>query len=319
MMTVKEYINSNENPFFENGSVLYAPFDDEQTRSELTQYIKFNHGKLQIRPTLEEELETDPKVIKSIIGNLLYSKKYQYTTLWNTTVMEYNPLETYSISEKSNDSIAGNGSKEYTNTTTDSESNNSSHKYGAVTQSGSNNSTSNIGAQKTTVASKKNTTLGNSTNVTQETDTKTGKQIDEHEVTPYDSDAYTSNTKDTSTYSGIVNDKTTQEKIGEKVNIENGTDTTDIDAKTNTETGTTLNTVSEHTDTDVDTSEKSGTLNGNESESNTKTISHSSNKSGNIGSIPLQTLIKSERNISYFNFLSIVAHDIIHLIAICIY
>ena len=188
-----------------------------------------------------------------------------------------------------------------------------------MTQSGSNNYTSDNGAQKKTVESKKNNTIGNSTNVTQETDTKTGKQIDEQEVTTFDSDAYANNTKDTSTYSDIVNDKTTQEKIGEKVNIENGTDTTDIDAKTNTEKGTTSNTVSEHTDTDTDASEKSETLSGNESESNAKTITHSANKSGNIGTIPLQTLIKSERNISYFNFLSIVAHDIIHLIAICIY
>ena len=40
---------------------------------------------------------------------------------------------------------------------------------------------------------------------------------------------------------------------------------------------------------------------------------------GNIGVTTSQQMLQSEREVAYFNFVSIVAHDIIKLIAICIY
>ena len=42
-------------------------------------------------------------------------------------------------------------------------------------------------------------------------------------------------------------------------------------------------------------------------------------KEGNIGVTTSQQMLESEREVALFNFIGIIAHDIIKLIAICIY
>ena len=69
--------------------------------------------------------------------------------------------------------------------------------------------------------------------------------------------------------------------------------------------GSTSNTFGEHTDAT--------------SRNENETYTHKSHMYGNIGVTTSQQMLESEREVAYFNFVSIVAHDIIKLIAICIY
>ena len=49
------------------------------------------------------------------------------------------------------------------------------------------------------------------------------------------------------------------------------------------------------------------------------TTTHKLTRSGNIGVTTSQQMLESERDIALFNFIGIVAHDIIKSICICIY
>ena len=49
------------------------------------------------------------------------------------------------------------------------------------------------------------------------------------------------------------------------------------------------------------------------------TYKHENHTHGNIGVTTSQQMLESEREVALFNFVGIVAHDIIKLIAICIY
>ena len=51
----------------------------------------------------------------------------------------------------------------------------------------------------------------------------------------------------------------------------------------------------------------------------TSTTKHEFKRTGNIGVTTSQQMLESERDIAMFNFIGIVAHDIIKSICICIY
>ena len=72
-MKINEYITTQENPL---GSADYEPFTSDFMQI-LVDYVRFNHGNLQIRPTLEDSVGQIP----DLITNMYRAKKYQYTKL----------------------------------------------------------------------------------------------------------------------------------------------------------------------------------------------------------------------------------------------
>ena len=262
-MKINEYITMLENPL---GSADYEPFTND-FMPILIDYVKFNHGNLQIRPTLEDSVDQIP----DLVSNMYRVKKYQYTKLWGTTKLEYNPIENYSMSESGNDTTSI--------------------------------STTNVKGQQTdTAVLSNNTTLGGQTTTHGSTTTnntselsKSGAEDNTHKSVPYDTDTEVLTNKDTLTF--------TDRK----------------DKQTN------VTTTDEYTDTignRTDTAEQNGTsVSGDRTDTSNSSTSttHTFTRSGNIGVTTSQQMLQSERDIAMFNFMAIVAHDIIKLITICIY
>ena len=97
MMTLNNDMENNTVPFF--SSLDYAPFNDSTFVDMLNEWCKFNHGTLQIRPLLEDALKQDADIIRKRVTNLVNVRKYQYSKLYATTLLEYNPIENYSMTE----------------------------------------------------------------------------------------------------------------------------------------------------------------------------------------------------------------------------
>ena len=262
-MKINEYITMLDNPL---GVADYEPFTNE-FMTMLIDYVRFNHGSLQIRPTLEDSINQIP----DIVSNMYHAKKYQYTKLWNTTMLEYNPIENYSMSESGND------------TTSISTTNVKGQQTDTATLS--NNTT--IGGQTTTHGS---TTTNNTSELS-----KSGSEDNTHKSVPYDTDTEVLTNKDTLAFKDRKDKQTNVTTTGEY------TDTISNRADTAEQNGTSVS--GDRTDT---------------SNSSTSTT-HTFTRSGNIGVTTSQQMLQSERDIAMFNFVSIVAHDIVKLIAICIY
>ena len=252
MIKLIDYVKNVSN-IFPADATYYAPFDSADFRGQLVDYIIMSYSNLQIRPTLEDYVDGIPDLVIS----LLNSKKYSYVKLWETTQIEYDPIENYSMVESGKDTTSGTTS----NT---------------------------IGSQTSEASGNNSTTYGQSVQTGKNTNTKTGSQTDGRYVVPYD---------------------TSSEQLAEKTK----TDYTNI--KDSAESNITN---AEHTDNSTTTTNSTlgaRTDNGTNSSSTT----HEFKRSGNIGVTTSQQMLQSQRDIAMFNFMAIVAHDIIKLITICIY
>ena len=252
MIKLNDYVKNVSN-IFPADATYYAPFDSADFRGQLVDYIMTAYSNLQIRPTLEDYVDGIP----DLIVTLLNSKKYSYSKLWETTQIEYDPIENYSMVESGKDTASGTTSNTIGSQTSETSGNNAT-TYGQAVQTGKN------------------------------TNTKTGSQTDGRYVVPYD---------------------TSDEQLAEK----SKTDYSNI--KDSAESSVTT---AEHTDnstTSTNTTIGGRTDNGTNSSSTT----HEFKRSGNIGVTTSQQMLQSQRDIAMFNFMSIVAHDIIKLVTICIY
>lgn len=67
MLTISQYIMENNvlpfsnSDFAQNG---YEPLSSGDFQTMLTEWINFNHGELQVRPTVENAMETDVTTIQ---------------------------------------------------------------------------------------------------------------------------------------------------------------------------------------------------------------------------------------------------------------
>ena len=92
MLTINQYIAENNvlpfsnSDFAQNG---YEPLNSGDFQGMLTEWIKFNHGELQVRPTVENSLENDVTTIQKMVVNLYKAKKYTYERLYNSTLLKY--------------------------------------------------------------------------------------------------------------------------------------------------------------------------------------------------------------------------------------
>ena len=293
-MTINDYIELVCNNPFTNADFMengYTPLNDATFQSVLSDYISFNHGNLDIRYTLEDLVLKNPSIIQNAVVNWYNTHKYQYETLYNTTLLKYEPLQNYDRTEEVTDNTERTGTGDTT--------------FGSRTDTSKTNNTTNIGAQDNTNTDKETTKIGTINTETNSSTSKKGSESNEKEVAPYDSENYYNQEKDT-------------------LSFNNRTDTNNSTTITNARTDTRKNTNTEKVGARKDTTESStsNTFGGHTDETNRKeneTYTHKSHMYGNIGVTTSQQMLQSEREVAYFNFVSIVAHDIIKLIAICIY
>ena len=134
-MQLTSYVK-NVSSIFPLDAVYYAPFDSADFRAQLVDYIMMAYSGLQIRPTLEDYVDGIPDLVVS----LLNSRKYSYTKLWETTQVEYDPIENYSMVESGTDTNTTDNTTNIGAQTNTSSINNSTN-YGEVSNNGANSTT----------------------------------------------------------------------------------------------------------------------------------------------------------------------------------
>lgn len=293
-MTINNYITLVGNNSFTNADFMsngYAPLNNTTFQSVLSDYISFNHGDLEIRYRLEDSALENPSIIQNIIVNLYNANKYKYETLYNTTLLKYEPLQNYDRTEEITDKTERNGTDNVT--------------FGSRTDTSTTNNTTNIGAQDNTNTDNETTKIGTINTVTNSTTSKKGSESNEKEVAPYDTETYYNQEKNTLNFTNRTDENTSTTTTDARTDTRTNNSTEKLGAREDTTNSSTSNTFGEHTDAT--------------SRNENETYTHKSHMYGNVGVTTSQQMLESEREIAYFNFLSIVAHDIIKLIAICIY
>lgn len=311
MLTISQYIMENNvlpfsnSDFAQNG---YEPLNSGDFQGMLTEWINFNYGELQVRPTVEKAMETDVTTIQKMVVNLYKTKKYTYEHLYNSTLLKYEPIENYDRLETITDSTVKD-----TTASTD---------YGVQGTTSSTTSSSADGAQKNDNTTAEKMEYGETTTVIKDKLTKSGKErstdsgkkVSERNVAPYDSETYYNQEKTTDSFDSYSHTNELLDRIDET------NSTVNVPAKTDNKTTTVVENIGEKTNTQTATSQQqqqahTDTVTGKEE----VTYKHENRTHGNIGVTTSQQMLEYEREVALFNFVGIVAHDIIKLIAICIY
>lgn len=311
MLTISQYIMENSvlpfsnSDFAQNG---YEPLSSGDFQGMLTDWINFNHGELQVRPTVESAMETDVTTIQKMVVNLYKTKKYTYEHLYNSTLLKYEPIENYDRLETITDSTIKDttGSTDYglQNTTSSITSDNVDSA-----QKNDNTTTEKMEYGETTTVIKDKLTKSG-----KERSTDNGKKVSERNVAPYDSETYYNQEKTTDSFDNYSHTNELLDRIDET------NSTVNVPKKTDNKTTTVIENIGEKTNTQTSTSQQqqqahTDTVTGKEE----VTYKHENHTHGNIGVTTSQQMLESEREVALFNFVGIVAHDIIKLIAICIY
>lgn len=305
MLTLSKYIEDNEVPFF--NSIDYVPFNDSNFIDMLNEWCKFNHGSLQIRPLIEDALKTDADVIRKRVTNLINVRKYQYTRLYDTTLLEYNPIENYSMTEEGTDTTSASGTK------TDDLGAYSDTTSGTDTTTITDSKTEKIGAYEDANTSTTSNDISKLTTTTNNVSTDNGSETHERKVAPYDSDTYSEQELNTDTFENRRNVTDTETIIAPHIDTTTKRDTTTGGARENSYTTSTTDSLQHGMTHDISARSNLYT------DESRGTTTHKFTRSGNVGVTTSQQMLESERDIAMFNFIGIVAHDIIKSICICIY
>ena len=305
MLSLSKYIEDNEVPFF--NSIDYAPFNDSNFVDMLNEWCKFNHGSLQIRPLIEDALKTDADVIRKRVTNLINGRRYQYTRLYDTTLLEYNPIENYSMTEEGTDTTSASGTKSddlgaYSDTTS-----------GTDTTTITDSKTEKIGAYEDANTSTTSNDISKLTTTTNNVSTDNGSETHERKVAPFDSDTYSEQELNTDTFENRRNVTDTETIVSPHIDTTTKRDTTTGGARENSYTTSTTDALQHGMTHDISARSNLYT------DESRGTTTHKFTRSGNVGVTTSQQMLESERDIAMFNFIGIVAHDIIKSICICIY
>lgn len=305
MLTLSKYIADNEVPFF--NSIDYAPFNNSNFVDMLNEWCNFNHGSLQIRPLIEDALKTDSDVIRKRVTNLINVRKYKYTRLYDTTLLEYNPIENYSMTEEGTDNTSASETKTdnlgaYSDTTSGTDTN-------TITDA----KTEKIGTYEDTITSTTTNDIAKMTTTTKNDTINTGSETHERKVAPFDSDAYSEQELNTDTFKDRKNSTNTETIASPHTDTITKRDTTTGGARENSYTTSTTDELQHGMSRNISSRSNSYT------DESSGTTTHKFTRSGNIGVTTSQQMLESERDIALFNFIGIVAHDIIKSICICIY
>ena len=304
-MTLSEYIEDNEVPFF--NSIDYAPFNDSNFVVMLNEWCQFNHGSLQIRPLIEDALKTDADAIRKRVSNLINVSKYKYSKLYDTTLLEYNPIENYSMTEEGTDTTSESGTK------TDDLGAYSDATSGTDTTTITDSKTEKIGAYENASTSTTTNEIDKVTTNTSNATTNSGSETHERKVAPFDSDTYSEQELNTDTFKDRRNVSDTETIVLPHTDTINQRDTTKGGARENAYTTSTTDSFLHGMTHDISSRSNLYT------DESKGTTTHKFTRSGNIGVTTSQQMLESERDIAMFNFIGIIAHDIIKSICICIY
>ena len=149
----------------------------------------------------------------------------------------------------------------------------------------------------------------NESNVT----TNTGSETHERKVAPFDSDTYAEQELTTDSFKDRKTIAENETIVANRTDTVTKNDTITGGARENTYTTNSTNSLQHGMQENI--SERSNS----HTDDSTSTTTHEFKRSGNIGVTTSQQMLESERNIAMFNFIGIVAHDIIKSICICIY
>lgn len=293
-MTINDYIVLVGNNPFTNADFIingYAPLNDTTFQSVLSDYISFNYGNLDIRETVEFLVSKKPNFIQNAVINWYNTHKYQYETLYNTTLLKYDPLNNYDRMEEIINKTERIGNDDTT--------------FGSRLDISTANNTINIGAQDNINTDEETTEIGAINTETNSSTSKKGSETNEKKVAPYDTETYYNQEKDTLSFTDRTDTNNSTTTTNARTDTRTNNNTEKLGARQDTTKSSTSNTFGGHTDTT--------------SRNENETYTHKSRMYGNIGVTTSQQMLQSEREVAYFNFVSIVAHDIIKLIAICIY
>lgn len=224
--------------------------------------------------------------LKADIATLFDSRKYTWGKLYETTLLEYNPIENYSMREtESATTEATSVQGAQTNTDT--------NDYGAVSTA----KTELLGSQTNTETA----TMGEQAKLTT---MNIGEQVTEgstiNETAPYSSEGYQSDTKSIDSVTSGAKSDSTQEHSNAYTNTNEQT----FGAKDNTYT-TTIDGRKDILKKEI----------GSKSDTNNSTNNRELTRSGNIGVTTSQQMLESERQVAMFNFIQIVAHEVVRLIS----
>lgn len=110
MTTIYDYIQmaTSDTPFKRYATVP-EPIVTDDFQSILSDFLRDNYGEYRIRPSLIARFPATPhdndyadsltKMVGSVCDNVYLSHEYAYNHLYNTTVVQYNPIENYDLTE----------------------------------------------------------------------------------------------------------------------------------------------------------------------------------------------------------------------------
>lgn len=286
--TLYDYIDNaiNQFPFISDEKIgLYSPVCTADFQNLLKEHLYLNHGEMYVQPRFTMRVDNYnslSSLIKTACTNLYERKQYEYEKLYKTTQLEYNPIENYNMKENGTD--LKNGSVENTNSSSET-FNKGVATYNETNVTGSSSGTSEMGEVTTTTTDSANT---NSENVTNK----------------------------------FINGFNSTESVPSENSTSTDSNTSSGESSSVTSPHTITNSNSERTDTkEVKEGARadSKTMSGSDSSIMNDTITHNLTRTGNIGVTTSQQMIESERDVAMFDFVKIVAHDVIKTICIALY
>ena len=286
--TLYDYIDNaiNQFPFISDEKIgLYSPICTAEFQNLLKEHLYLNHGEMYVQPRFTMRVNNYnslSSLIKSACTNLYERKQYEYERLYATTQLEYNPIENYNMKENGTD--LKNGSVENTNSTTET-LNKGATTYSETNVTGSSSATSNMGEVTTTTTDSANTNSENATN-------KFINGFNSTESVPSENSTSTDKNTSSGESSSVTSPHTITNSNSERTDSKNVEEGARVDSKT---------------------------LSGNDSSIVNDTLTHNLTRTGNIGVTTSQQMIESERQVALFDFVKIVAHDIIKTICIALY
>ena len=143
--------------------------------------------------------------------------------------------------------------------------------------------------------------------------TDTGSETHERKVAPFDSDTYSEQELNTDTNKDRRNVTDTETITSPHTDTITKRENTEGGARENSYTTNTTDAFQHGMSHDISSRSNSYT------DESSGTTTHKFTRSGNVGVTTSQQMLESERDIAMFNFIGIVAHDIIKSICICIY
>lgn len=112
-MTIERYLNNvGENPFW-GGNAGPPAVANAVFQTELSEYISAYYSDYKLRKAFKRSFDEGgygslANRVRGVCDIVYIAHSYSYQTLWNTTNLEYNPIENYRMIETENTKNSGN-------------------------------------------------------------------------------------------------------------------------------------------------------------------------------------------------------------------